>query len=135
MNETNNPIKVAMYKKVYSALGEVEHQIDKFIDNEYHSDFSMKKYMTELDFKPKLIEIVKSEYQGVLDELTSEDEQLIEAYSYMTKPQKKRFIKFVEKIIDDCDKHVKENENKWAKESALKSANRKFAKARKKYNL
>jgi len=135
MSETNNPIKKAMHQKVNNALGEVEYQIDKFIDNNYQSNFSMKKYMTTLDFKPKLIEIVKEEYQRVLDELNSEDEQLIEAYSYMTKPQKKRFIKFIETLLSDCDKHVKANENKWAKESARRSMNRKFAKARKKYNL
>ena len=87
-----NPIKEAMRKKVNLALGEVEHQIDNFLSNNYKSNFKMDKYLGQIEFKPKLVDMCREEYKPLLEELTSDDPDLIEGYNYMSKPQKKKFI-------------------------------------------
>lgn len=126
----SNPIKEAMQKKVNLALGEVEHQIDKFLSNNYKSNFKMDKYLGQIEFKPKLVDMCREEYKPLLEELTSDEPDLIEGYSYMTKPEKKRFIKFIESIIEGCDTYVQKNQTKWAQETATKRMNTKMRKAR-----
>ena len=48
-----------MHNKANNALGEVEYQIDLFLDNNCKSSFKMDKYLTQLDFKKKLVLIRK----------------------------------------------------------------------------
>ena len=81
-------------------LGEVEYQIDLFVDNNYKSSFSMLKYLKQLDYKKKIIEIMRVNYVDMLAELSDEDEQVKEAYDFMTSMNK--FRKFVQSIIDGC---------------------------------
>ena len=40
-----NKIQLAMHNKVNEALGEVEYQLDLFIDNGYKSSFKIEKYL------------------------------------------------------------------------------------------
>ena len=125
-----NPIKEAMQRKVNHALGEVEHQIDKFLSNQYKSNFKMEKYLGQIEFRPKLVAMFREEYQPLLAELKSDDPDFVEGYSFMTKPEKKRFIKFIESIIEGCDTYVQKNQAKWDAETAMKRMNTKMRKAR-----
>ena len=88
-----NKIQLAMQKKVNQALGEVEYQVDQFMDNGYKSNFKIEKYLTQLDFRKKLVQMMRNEWDGLIAEVSSEEPDYLEAYSFMTKPQKKRFIK------------------------------------------
>ena len=53
-----NKIQLAMRNKVNDALGEVEYQLDMFMDNGYKSNFKIEKYLKQLDFKKKLVVMV-----------------------------------------------------------------------------
>ena len=90
-----NKIQIAMQKKVNGALGEIEYQIDQFMDNGYKSKFDMVKYLTSLEYKRKLVELMRNEWDGLIAELESTEEDFVEAYSMMTKAQKNRFPRTV----------------------------------------
>ncbi len=82
-----------MKNKVNEALGEVEYQLDLFMDNGYKSSFKMEKYLKQIEFKKKLVVMMRSEWDGLLAEVCSDEPDFVEGYSFMTKPQKKRYIK------------------------------------------
>ena len=71
-----NKIQQAMHTTANLALSEVEYQIDLFVDNNYKSSFSMLKYLKQLDYKKKIIEIMRVNYVDMLAELNDEDEQV-----------------------------------------------------------
>ena len=91
-----NKIQEAMRNKVNNALGEVEYQLDLFMDNGYKSNFKIEKYLKQLEFKKKLVLMMRNEWDGLINEVSSEEQQEEDGYGYMTKPQRKRFIKFLE---------------------------------------
>ena len=93
-----NKIQKAIHNKVNSAMGEVEYQTDCFIDGGYKSKFSMLKYLEQIKFKRKLIELMKLDIQHQLDEITSDDPQLIEGYDFMTKGQKTKYQNYLQKL-------------------------------------
>ena len=117
-------IQQAMKKKASEICGPVEHEIDKFLDNNYKSSFNMVKYLTQLDMKPRMVKIIQREFYPLLEELRSTDEDFVEAYSYMTKAQKNKFIAFVQKIIDQCDEYLIKNDAKFKAERQSKKHQR-----------
>ena len=125
-----NKIQLAMQKKVNQALGEVEYQVDQFMDNGYKSNFKIEKYLTQLNFRKKLVQMMRNEWDGLIAEVSSEEPDYLEAYSFMTKPQKKRFIKFLEGLGEGCDNYITKNEPIWKAES---SRRRIMNKAKKKH--
>ena len=129
-----SPILEAMTRKANLAMGIIEYEIDKFLDEGFKSSFNMEKYLTQLDFKPKVVQIMIDDYQRMLDELTSDDEQVVEAYSYLTASEKKKFIAFIQKIIDDANKYLTKNKKKWEQESAKRKMNKTLRALNKKYN-
>ena len=123
-----NKIQQAIHNKVNQAMGEVEYQTDCFIDDGYKSKFSMFKYLEQLKYKKKLIEIMKEDIQHQIDEITSDDPQLIEGYDFMTKSQKNKYLKYLQKLFSDCDKYIAKHEQEWKAESNLKRLRRKSKK-------
>ena len=113
-----NKIQLAMRNKVNEALGEVEYQLDLFMDNGYKSNFKIEKYLKQLEFKKKLVEMMKPEWDGLIAEVSSEEEDFIEAYDFMTKAQKTRFIKFLRSLGEGCDKYIATHEAEWKAESS-----------------
>ena len=107
-----------MRNKVNDALGEVEYQLDMFMDNGYKSNFKIEKYLKQLEFKKKLVVMMRGEWDGLLAEVCSDDPDYIEGYSFMTKPQKKRYIKFLEGLQLGCDKYIADNDAEWKAETA-----------------
>ena len=69
-----SPILEVMTRKNLT-MGIIEYEIDKFLDEGFKSSFNMEKYLTQLDFKPKVVQIMIDDYQRMLDELKSDDEQ------------------------------------------------------------
>ena len=124
-----NKIQQAMHNKANDAIGPVEHEIDNFLDNNYKSSFKMDKYLNQLGFKKKVVLIIRAEYERMLEELTSDDPQLVEGYDFMTKGQKTKFIKFVQGLIDGVDKYIANNESDWKADSQMKRMRRKRKKA------
>lgn len=127
-----NKIQLAMQKKVNGALGEIEYQIDCFMDNGYKTKFDMVKYLTSLEYKRKLVELMRNEWDGLIDELESTEEDFIEAYSHMTKAEKNRFLKFLRGLGKGCDDYIALNENEWAQDTAAKRLRNKSRKANQK---
>jgi hypothetical protein len=127
-----NKIQLAMQKKVNGALGEIEYQIDCFMDNGYKTKFDMVKYLTSLEYKRKLVELMRNEWDGLIDELESTEEDFIEAYSHMTTAEKKRFLKFLRGLGKGCDDYIALNENEWAQDTAAKRLRNKSRKANQK---
>jgi hypothetical protein len=115
-----NKIQIAMQKKVNGALGEIEYQIDQFMDNGYKSKFDMVKYLTSLEYKRKLVELMRNEWDGLIAELESTEEDFVEAYSMMTKAQKNRFIKFLRGLGQGCDDYIALNQAEWDSITAMK---------------
>ena len=124
-----NKIQQAMHNKANKALGEVEYQIDLFLDNNCKSSFKMDKYLTQLDFKKKLVLIMRDSFNPLLEEITSEEEDYIEGYSFLTIPQKKRFVKFVMGLQEGCDKYIAKNQATWKADSERKRFQKKMRKA------
>ncbi len=104
-----NMIQERMKNKALDAFTEVEVQIDMFCDKG-KSDFSMYKYLRQLDYSGKVIGYLRGELAQQILEVKNEEgcEQLEEAYSFMNKTTKKRFVKWLESIEKDIDKYVDE---------------------------
>jgi len=102
-------IQERMKNKALDAFTEVEVQIDMFCDKG-KSDFSMYKYLRQLDYSGKVISYLRGELAQQIAEVKNEEgcEQLEEAYSFMNKTTKKRFVKWLESIEKDIDKYVDE---------------------------
>jgi len=102
-------IQERMKNKALDAFTEVEVQIDMFCDKG-KSDFSMYKYLRQLDYSGKVISYLRGELAQQILEVKNEEgcEQLEEAYSFMNKTTKKRFVKWLESIEKDIDKYVDE---------------------------
>lgn len=125
-------IQEAMNRKANLALGIVEYEIDLFLENNYKSDFNMLKYLKQLKYKRKIVEIMRDEYLHMLSELTSTEEDFVEAYNFMTDAQKKKFIAFVEKIRNACDEYITLNEKRWAAETESKRVQNRIKRSAKK---
>ena len=103
-------IQERMRNKAIDAYQEVEHQIDKFVDNDYKSNFNMYKYLKQLGYSRKVVHYMKGLSDNELYELENKEgcEQLEEGFSHLNKSQKKRFIKFLQTIQADVEKYCEE---------------------------
>jgi len=103
-------IQERMRNKAIDAYQEVEHQIDKFVDNDYKTNFNMYKYLKQLGYSGKVVNYMKGLSDNELYELENKEgcEQLEEGFSHLNKSQKKRFIKFLQTIQADVDKYCEE---------------------------
>ena len=103
-------IQERMRNKAIDAYQEVEHQIDKFVDNDYRTNFNMYKYLKQLGYSGKVVNYMKGLSDNELYELENKEgcEQLEEGFSHLNKSQKKRFIKFLQTIQADVDKYCDE---------------------------
>lgn len=102
-------IQDRMREKAIEAYDEVEFAIDSFMDDK-KSSFSMYKYLKQLDYSSKVITFMKGKTLQAQLEVKNEEgcEQLEEAFNFLTKKQKKDYIKFLESIESDIDKYCVE---------------------------
>ena len=103
-------IQERMRQKALDAFVEVDAQIDKFVDNDCKNSFSMAKYLKQLDYSGKVVAYMRGLLDQQIEELENKEgcEQIEEAYSFLTKPQRKRFIKFLQDIQKDVDAYVEQ---------------------------
>jgi hypothetical protein len=109
MNTKTVSIQERMRNKAIDALDEVEYQIDSLMDKG-QNPFSMYKYLRQLGFSSKVVKYMSGFTHEMQFELKNEEgcEQLDEAYSFLTKAQKKKVIKKLEEIEKDIDKYCEE---------------------------
>ena len=122
-----------MKGKVDEALGEIEYQLDIFMDNGYKSSFKIEKYLRQMKFKKKLVVMMRESWDGAIAEVCSDDPDYLEGYSFMTKPEKKRYIKFLESLKSGCDKYIEDNQAEWTasnKAARQRNKNKKRQQAR-----
>jgi transposase len=128
-----SPILEAMTRKANLAMGIIEYEIDKFQEGGYKSSFNMEKYLNQLDFKPKVVQIMIDDYDRMVRELNSTEEDMMEAYSYMTSAEKQKFISFIEKIIKGANTYLNKNQQRWERERANRKMNKTLRALNKKY--
>ena len=96
------------------AIGEMEYEIDQLLANNVQSKFSTYNYIKGKDFKQNVCMDIKKWFKGLQKELQYvlttglEYKDYRESYNFLTRPQQKRFKKYVDDIILDCDKYVEE---------------------------
>ena len=96
---------------VDTRIGQVEHEIDKFIMNDYRSDFSMFKWLQGNNIKSGHARQYSDIYQDYSLEVfqTIEEpinKEILENYKNLNKSQRRRYHKFLMSIVDDCQKYI-----------------------------
>lgn len=103
-------IQQRMDDKAHELAAEIDGAIDDFIIGGCRSDFSTKNYLAAHLTAAPIAKRIGEFYVGTLDELreayAGTDEQLVEGYSHLTRRELKRFVDFVEGIINDCNQMV-----------------------------
>lgn len=88
---------------------EVDEQIDIFTKQKTN-DFSMKSFLVGNAVSGIIAKKIGTKYLRLAKELeeaiAGADTQLKEAYSYLTKPQLRKFAEFIKTIIADCNQQV-----------------------------
>lgn len=88
---------------------DVDGQIDEFVLQKA-SDFSMKSYLIGNAVSGVVAKKIGQKYTRLAKELeeavAGKDPQLKEAYSYLTKPQLRKFLALVSSIVADCNQQV-----------------------------
>jgi len=106
--------------------GSIEFEIDKFIENDFKSEFSMMNFLEKNEIKGLIAKRIGESLipqQKELEELLSgwnTDNDLRESWSSFTKPQIKKFDEFISLMIEDCNK-LSENKKRSAKPRKHKS--------------
>jgi hypothetical protein len=98
-----------MRDKALFAMDEVEYVIDKVMDGKKPS-FSMYDYLTKLQYSSRVVTHMSGYFNETIYELKNEeqDEQLDEAYSFLTPKKKEYAIKFLEDIEKDIIKYCED---------------------------
>lgn len=113
-----NQIKIKENKKSFfntepilqEYISEIEYNIDSLINNE--SIFNFEDFISKKKIKPFYLKQISEFYQnGLLKELNNEekDEQLEEAYNFLSDIKRQQLIYFVKNIISNCNKSIKLN--------------------------
>jgi hypothetical protein len=102
-------IQDRMRDKALFAMDEVEYVIDKVMDGKKPS-FSMYDYLTKLQYSSRVVTHMSGYFNETIYELKNEeqDEQLDEAYSFLTPKKKEYAIKFLEDIEKDIIKYCED---------------------------
>lgn len=93
-------------------IGEVEDVLDLFHDGTYVDveNYSVYNEMVKADLNSFSASNVLKYYQPLLAEINElvndKTEDLVEAYSHWTIPQRKKYLKLVQSIVDDAERYV-----------------------------
>jgi len=96
--------------KAFKAYAEIDYAIDKYMDSGGKIKFNMYKYLVELGYSSRVVKYMQGQCQPQLEELINKENcpQLKEGYSHLSALQKRKFIKFLEKIETDIKKYCDE---------------------------
>ena len=97
-------------------IGHIEGEIDDFIEAGCQSKFNTFDYLQQAEIKGGYMKYFIEHFQPIYEEfqeaLRGEDEQLVEAYTYLSKPRKRKLIAFLANIIHDCREWQKQSRGK-----------------------
>ena len=101
--------KISIQQRIAEQVGEyiaqVENELDVF-QQKYKSKFDMYKWLLKNNVKSPQASMIAEYYVPVLNELNEvkakTDQQLNEAYDYLTKGNLDKMIEFVQMIVDDA---------------------------------
>lgn len=100
-------IQERIIDKAHDACGEVDGQVDDFIEAGCPANFKVAMRGISTPSAKYIAECYKKTLAELQETLEGDDEQLVEGYSNFTKPQLKRFIALVESIIANCEQAKK----------------------------
>jgi hypothetical protein len=99
-------------EKVSECCGELEGMFDDFIvaGAKMSADYKPIALMRGMNISPNMISTVTAVWELRLAEftevLTTDDDQIIEGYSHLSKNQLKQCVKFCETVLADCGSYV-----------------------------
>ena len=125
-------IQERIEKQVDGYIEEIDLKIDSFIKSSTKKSFDISTWLQIKKVKSTQSKMISDHYSNYLEELeelvSGKCEQLNEAYSFLTKPQQKKFLKFVRNIVKISDE--------WSeKAKRAKAASRKVRKRKPKSPL
>jgi hypothetical protein len=89
-------------------IGELEGQIDECVNSRKFNTFNPYQWMQSSGVKGAHTKVIIQHYTKTLGELEEallgKDKDLVEGYSYLTKPQLKAFITLIKSVISDAEK-------------------------------
>jgi hypothetical protein len=106
-------IQERIENQVSEFIGDLESKIDSFLDRVSivkKSDYlDVVDWLKEYEVKSIQSKMIADYFRKYVKELkkaySKKDEQLTEGYSFLTRPQLKKFIDFVEYIVTTCNNH------------------------------
>jgi uncharacterized protein (DUF433 family) len=99
-------------EKASECAGEIEGMFDDFITAgaKMTADFKPIALIRGMNISPQMIPMITAVWTIRLDEfnevLGTDDEQLIEGYSHLSKAQLKQCVKFCETVLADCGSYI-----------------------------
>ena len=94
-----------------SVAGLLEYEIDKFMDRGFKPNgLSVTKLLQSQKVTQKEAKGIINHFSSLRDEVNevieAPDKDLKESYKYLKKPQLRRFLKFMDGILDECNTHI-----------------------------
>ena len=94
-----------------SVAGLLEYEIDKFMDRGFKPNgLSVTKLLQSQKVTQKEAKGIINHFSSLRDEVNevieAPDKDLKESYKYLKKPQLRRFLKFMDGILDECNAHI-----------------------------
>tara|TARA_Y100001938_G_scaffold150689_1_gene242832 strand:+ start:4050 stop:5162 length:1113 start_codon:yes stop_codon:yes gene_type:complete len=109
-------IKISIQDRIKNQVGEylesLNVETDKFLDNiKKKPKFDIAAWLKNREVKSVQSSMIAEEFEPTLQELNDaydkKDEQLVEGYDFLTRPQLKKFRDLIKEIIDTCRQHSK----------------------------
>jgi hypothetical protein len=101
-------IQERIMEKSREFAGEIDGDIDDFIQAGYPKDFKLKTPIKAAS--PPILKYVSTHLSKTAKELSEaiegKDEQLVEGYSHLKKVELKRYLAFIDSIIQSCQQQV-----------------------------
>ena len=97
--------------KMDSVAGLLEYEIDKFMERDFKPNgLSVTKLLQSQKITQKETKGIINHFTILRDELDEvieqPDKDLKESYKYIKKPQLRRFLKFMDVILDECSTYI-----------------------------
>ena len=100
--------------KALDAFGEIEYQIDEYLARPFGSDWECIRYLNKLAYSPMVIKYMRGQLSDMVTEVKNKEgcEQLEEAYSFLNKSEKKKFLTFLDSIESDIARYLVTNKTR-----------------------
>ena len=103
-------IQDRMKDQVSDYIESLNRNIDRLVSAK-ETPVSVADFLTRNEIKAPQSAMIAEEFKGLLEELSlalsGEDEQLKEGYSFLRKPELRKFHKYVDDIVRVCEEHCR----------------------------